>query len=81
MKKGSFDWKFKGLVSFLKVKMIGGPLTYLSRPPFPPNTSSPNFEIAIFFSVVDFQIEYVFVRRTLPQNPRGKGFKFFLEDI
>ena len=27
------------------------------------------------FSVVDFQIENTFLRRTLPNNPQGKGFK------
>jgi hypothetical protein len=27
------------------------------------------------FSVVDFRIENIFLRRTLPQNPQGKGFK------
>jgi hypothetical protein len=41
----------------------------------PPNTSNQNFEIAILFSVVDFHIENMFLRRTLPHNPQGKGFK------
>jgi hypothetical protein len=41
----------------------------------PPNTSNQNFEIAISFSIVDFQIENIFLRRTIPHNPQGKGFK------
>jgi hypothetical protein len=38
-----------------------------------PNTSNQNFEIAILFSVVGFQIEIIFLRRTLPYSPQGKG--------
>jgi hypothetical protein len=44
-------------------------------PIIPLNTSNQNFEIAILFSVVDFQIENIFLRRILPRNPQGKGFK------
>jgi hypothetical protein len=47
-------------------------------PPTPiilPKTSTQNFEIAILLSVIDFQIENIFLRRTLPHNPWGKGFK------
>jgi hypothetical protein len=40
-----------------------------------PDTFNQNFEIAILFSVVDFQIENMFLRITLPQNPQCKGFK------
>ena len=40
-----------------------------------PNTSNQNFEIAILFSVVDFHIENIFLRKTLPLNPQSKGFK------
>jgi hypothetical protein len=44
-------------------------------PIIPPNTSNQNYDIAILFSVVDFLIENMFLRRTLPQSPQGKGFK------
>jgi hypothetical protein len=46
-----------------------------STPAISPNTSNQNFEIAILFSVVDFPIEIMFLRRTVPHNPQGKGFK------
>jgi hypothetical protein len=32
-------------------------------PTFSPNTSNQNFEISIFFSVVDFQIEHTHTRK------------------
>ena len=73
-KKGSFDWKFKGIVSFLIVKSDWR-ATSPPTPIIPPNTSNQTFEIAILFSVADFQIENMFLRRTLPQNLQGKGFK------
>jgi hypothetical protein len=44
-------------------------------PSFSPDTYNKNFEIAILFSVVDFQIENTFLRRTLPHNPQGKDYK------
>jgi hypothetical protein len=50
-------------------------------PIIPQNTSNQNFEIAILFSVVDFQIENIFLRITLPHNPWGKGFKLCPEGI
>jgi hypothetical protein len=53
--------------------VIGGQLA--SPTPIIPQNSNQNFEIAILFSVVDFQIENTFLRRTLPHNPQGKGFK------
>ena len=46
-------------------------------PIIPLNTSKQNFEIAILFSVVVFQIENTFLRRTLPNNPQDKGFKLY----
>jgi hypothetical protein len=49
-----------------------------NSPPTPtisPNTSNRNLEIAILFSIVDFQIENMILRRTLPHKPQGKGFK------
>ena len=48
------------------------------RPPtpiIPPNTSKKKLEIAVLFSIVDFQIENIFLRRTLTQNPQGKDYK------
>ena len=74
MKKGAFDWIFKGLVSFLIVESDWRATSPLPTPIIPPNTSNQNFEIVILSSVVDFQIENMFLR-TLPYNPRGKGFK------
>jgi hypothetical protein len=52
----------------------GGQLA-LPTPIIPPKKSNQNFEIAILFIVVDFQIENMFLRRILPHNPQGKGFK------
>ena len=53
-----------------------------TNPPLMPtissNTSNQNFEIAVFLSVVDFQIENMFLRRKLPHNPQGKGFSYAL---
>jgi hypothetical protein len=36
-----------------------------------------NFEIAILFSVIDFQIKIMFLRRTLSHSPQGKGCKLY----
>ena len=75
-RRGSFDWKLRVLVSFL---IVESDWRATSPPPttpiISPNTSNQNFEIAILFSVVDFQIENMLLRRTLPHYPQGKGFK------
>jgi hypothetical protein len=42
-------------------------------PLIPPNTSNQNFETAILLSIVDFQIENMFLRRRLPHNPWSCG--------
>jgi hypothetical protein len=55
--------------------VIGGLLAPPNTPIIPPNKSNKNFEIAILFSVVDFKIENIFLRRTIPYNPQGKGYK------
>jgi hypothetical protein len=54
----------------------------------PPNTSNQNFEIAILFSVVDFQIENIFLRRIPPTNLRARvlsyalgTYKVFIEGV
>jgi hypothetical protein len=39
---------------------IGGQLTPLSCPPFPPNTSNQNFEIVILFKVVESSGNQIF---------------------
>ena len=44
----------------------------------PPNTSNQNFEIAILFSVVDFQIENMFLRRTLPTTLGARVLSYAL---
>ena len=75
-KRGSFNWKLRVLVPFLIVES-----GWRATSPHPttsiisPNTSNQIFEITILFSVVDFLIENVFLRRILPHNPQGKGFK------
>jgi hypothetical protein len=46
-----------------------------SKPTISLNISNQNFEIAILFSVVDFQTEIMFLRRPLPHSPQGKGCK------
>ena len=52
LKKDSFEWKFKALVSFLIVeidwRITNTPLTSTISP----NTSDQNFEIAILFDIV-----------------------------
>jgi hypothetical protein len=55
----------------------------LAAPPpiISPNTSNQTFEIAVLFSVVDFQIENMFLRRTLPHNLQGKDCKLYPGDI
>jgi hypothetical protein len=73
-KRGSFDWKLRVLVPFLIVERDWRTTSPFPRPSFP-QTSNQNFEIAILFSVVDFQIENMFLRRTLPHNSQGKGCK------
>jgi hypothetical protein len=55
--------------------VIGGQLAPLPTLINPLNTSNKNFEIAILFRVVDFQIENIFLRRTLTHNPQGKDYK------
>jgi hypothetical protein len=69
------------LVPFLLVESDWRTNSPLPTPIIPPNTSNQNFEIAILFSVVDFQIENMFLRRRLPHNPWGKGFKSYPEGI
>jgi hypothetical protein len=68
-------------VPFLVVESDWKSTNTPSKPTSPPNTSNQNFEIAIFFSVVDFQIEIIFLRRTLSSSPQGKGCKLFSGDI
>jgi hypothetical protein len=46
-----------------------------SMPTISRKTSNQNFEIAILFSVVDFQIEIMFLRKTIPHSPQGRDCK------
>jgi len=62
-------------VSFLIVKSDWEAANTPSTPTSSRNTSNQNFEIAILFTVVDFQIEIMFLRRILPHSLQGKGFK------
>jgi hypothetical protein len=62
-------------VSFLIVESDWKAANTPSTPTISPNASNQNFEIAILFKVVDFQIEIMFSRRTLPHSPQGKGCK------
>jgi len=52
-KKGSFDWKFKGLVPFLIIKRNWRATNLPLMPTFSPNTSNQNFEITILCNVVE----------------------------
>jgi hypothetical protein len=63
------------LVPFLIVESDGKATNTPFTPTISPNTSNQNFEIAILFSVADFQIEIRLLRRTLPHRPQGKGCK------
>jgi hypothetical protein len=65
----------KGLEPFLIVESDWKATNTPSKPTLYPNASNPNFEIAILFRVVYFQIEIMFLRRTLPHSPEGKGCK------
>jgi hypothetical protein len=53
LQKGSFDWELKGLVPFLLIESVWR----VTDPPLlliiPPNTSNQNFQIAIWFNVVE----------------------------
>jgi hypothetical protein len=71
--KGSFNWKLEGLVPFSIVESDWKATNTLSTPTISKNTPNQNFEITILFSVVDFHIEMMFSRRTLPHSPQGKG--------
>jgi hypothetical protein len=73
--KGSFDWKLEWLSPFLIVESDRKATNTPSTPTFSPKTCNQNFEIVIPFSVVYFLIENMFLRRTLPHNPLGKGRK------
>jgi hypothetical protein len=57
---GSFHWKLKELVPFLKVesdwRTTNLPLTFTISP----NTSNQNFETSILFKVVESSENYVF---------------------
>jgi hypothetical protein len=63
------------LVPFLIVESDWKATNTPSTPTISPETSNQNFEISILFSVVDFQIEIIFLRRTLLNSPQGKGCK------
>jgi hypothetical protein len=71
-KKGSFNWKLRGLVPFLVVKSdqrVNAP------PPTPiilPNPSNQIFEIAILFSVPDRSRSHFFEDSQSPK-PSGQG--------
>ena len=67
----------KRLVLFLIVESDWRGTSPSPTPIILPNTSNQNFEIAILFSVVDFLIESMFLRRTFHHNPQGKGFKLY----
>jgi hypothetical protein len=43
-----------------------------------PNISNQNFEIAILFSVVNFQIENIFLRRHSPTTFRARVLSYAL---
>jgi hypothetical protein len=47
-------------------------------PIIPPNISNQNFEIAILFNIVDFQIENLFLRRTLPTTLGARVLSYAL---
>jgi hypothetical protein len=75
-------------VSFLIVKSDWRASSLPPTPIIPPNTSNQNFEIAILFSKVDFQIENMFLRRTFPTTHRARvlsyalgAYKVFIEGV
>jgi hypothetical protein len=69
------------LVPFLIVESDRKATNTHSTPTISPNTFNQNFEIAILFSVVDFQKEIMFSRRKLPHSLQGKGCKLYLGGI
>jgi NADH:ubiquinone oxidoreductase subunit 3 (subunit A) len=62
-------------VPFLRVKSDWKATNTPSTSTNSPNISNQNFGIAILFYVVDFQIEIMFLRSTLPHSPQSKGCK------
>ena len=77
-KKGSFNWKLVWLIPFLIVESDWKATSTPSMPTISRNTSNQNFQIAILFSVVDFQIEIMFLRRTLPTALRARVVSYVL---
>ena len=76
-KKGSFDWKLKGLGPFLVVESdyrATSPLT----PTISPNTSNQNFEIAILFNVTESSGNYVFENNNPPTSLRARVVSYAL---
>jgi hypothetical protein len=76
------------LVPFLIVESDWKATNTPSTPTSSRKTSNQNFEIAILFSVVDFQIEIMFLRRTLPKAFRARvvsyalgAYKIFIEHV
>ena len=75
-KRGSFDWKLRGLVPFLILYS-----NLRDNPPTPiisPQTSDQHFGIAILFNAVERSVNYVFEDDTLlppPHSPQDNGYK------
>jgi hypothetical protein len=77
-KKGSFDWKSKGLVAFLIVECDWRATKPSLTPTISPNTSNQNFEIDILFNVVERSGNYVFEDDTPPTVPRARVVSYAL---
>ena len=70
--EGSFTRKSKVLVPFLSDQKIEGQLAP-SLAHFPPKSPNQNFEIAIFFSIVENSNNYVFEDDLTPTVPGGRA--------
>ena len=86
--RGSFNWKLEWLVPFLIVESDWKATNTPSTPTISQNTYNQNCEIAIFFSVVDFQIENIFLRRIPPTTLTARvlsyalgAYKVFIEGV
>ena len=78
-KRGSFDWKLRVVVPFLIVESDWSANSPLPTPTISPNTSNQNFDIPVLFSVVDFQVENIFLRRIPPPTTlRARGLSYAL---
>jgi hypothetical protein len=81
LKKGSFDWKFKGLGAFLIVESDWKATNTPSMPTNYPNTSNQNCEIAFLLNIAERSGNYIFEDDTPPTALRARVVSYALGHI